>query len=46
MLPDPDIYVTSEKFYNASWRQHTGESYEDFGKPLSYNILYRNEKIC
>ncbi|HSD85059.1 MAG TPA: tetratricopeptide repeat protein, partial [Anaerolineae bacterium] len=34
ILADPDIYVMSEKFYNASWIQHTGESYKDFGKPL------------
>ncbi len=38
-----DIYVMAEKYYENNWRSSTNKSYEDFGKPLSYNILWKKD---
>lgn len=40
-----DVYVMSEKYYETHWRSSTNRSYEDFGKPLSYNVIWRKENI-
>lgn len=40
-----DLYVMSEKYYETNWRSSTNRSYEDFGKPLSYNIVWRKERV-
>ncbi len=44
IIEDPDVYVMSEEYFNNNWRFTTGKSYEDFGKPLSYNFLWKNSK--
>jgi len=31
----------SEKRFTRSWAVTTGESYEQFGKPFSYNALWQ-----
>lgn len=41
MLKDKDIFTMSEKFYNDHWKATTKKSYKEFGKPLSYNILWK-----
>jgi SAM-dependent methyltransferase len=38
---DSDVFVMSEAAYNASWKQCTGTSYKEFGRPLSYNVFWR-----
>lgn len=38
---DPDLFVVPEKFYNANWLPVTKVFYKDFGKPFSYNILWK-----
>lgn len=40
---DPDLYVMTESAYNQGWRKITGRSYEQFGKPLSYNVLWQKQ---
>lgn len=41
MLKDKDLYTMSEEIYNRDWKPITNKSYDDFGKPLSYNILWQ-----
>ncbi len=41
LLSDPDLYVMPEHYYNRTWKFTTGKSYEDFGRPVSYNFLWR-----
>jgi glycosyltransferase involved in cell wall biosynthesis/ADP-heptose:LPS heptosyltransferase/tetratricopeptide (TPR) repeat protein/ubiquinone/menaquinone biosynthesis C-methylase UbiE len=38
---DPDLYVMTEKSYQKRWQHITKKSYTEFGKPLSYNILWQ-----
>ncbi len=44
MQQDPDLYVMSEFAYNGMWKPVTQCTYEDFGKPLSYNLLWKKDK--
>ena len=41
MIKDDDLFMMSESFYKESWQLITKKSYCDFGKPLSYNILWQ-----
>ncbi|MBN1224347.1 MAG: methyltransferase domain-containing protein [Candidatus Aminicenantes bacterium] len=43
ILNDPDIFVLSRKVYNKNWLPRTHKTYEEFGKPLSYNVLWKKE---
>ncbi|WP_243370205.1 glycosyltransferase [Geotalea sp. SG265] len=43
---DHNTFYLSEKAYNVGWAHITGKSYEDFGKPLSYNILWKKNEEC
>lgn len=37
-----DIYVLSEKFFNNSiWKKKSGCGYNDYGRPTSYQVLWR-----
>ena len=38
---DPDLYVMTEKAYQKGWQSITKKTYLDFGKPLSYNVLWQ-----
>ncbi len=38
---DPDLYIMTEDGYQKNWQASTKQSYGDFGKPLSYNILWQ-----
>lgn len=40
---DPEVYVMSEQYYNDNWKSSTNKSYKEFGKPLSYNVIWRKE---
>ncbi len=42
---DPDLYVLTEAAYNQRWKKTTQQSYQDFGKPLSYNILWQKTPV-
>ena len=38
---DPVLYYMSEKYYNDKWMSSTGIPFDKFGKPFSYNILWK-----
>ena len=38
---DPDLFFMSKKYYDRSWLKLMNILYEDFGKPASYNFLWR-----
>lgn len=38
-----DIYFLTQEAYEKIWYKYTKRTYEDFGKPTSYNILWRND---
>jgi glycosyltransferase involved in cell wall biosynthesis/ADP-heptose:LPS heptosyltransferase/lipopolysaccharide biosynthesis regulator YciM/ubiquinone/menaquinone biosynthesis C-methylase UbiE len=40
MVRDPSLYCMSESAYNNGWKQTTQQNYQNFGKPLSYNVLW------
>ena len=37
---DPDLYVMSQTCYDNTWIHTTKRTYEEFGRPASYNILW------
>jgi len=39
---DPDLYVMSKEYYEKTWIHTTKRTYEEFGRPASYNILWIN----
>ncbi len=39
-IEDPDIFVMSEYYFNNNWRYTTNKTYDEFGKPFSYNFLW------
>lgn len=41
LLNDTSLYSMSEKSYNSYWRETTKKTYQEFGKPLSYNVLWK-----
>ncbi|WP_272033153.1 glycosyltransferase [Kamptonema animale] len=45
MQKDRDLYVMSEAAYNKMWEPVTHQSYQLFGKPLSYNVLWKKKKV-
>lgn len=42
---DPDLYILTEQAYRARWQKITKQTYQDFGLPLSYNILWQ-KALC
>jgi len=44
MKQDADLYVMSKTAYDRGWRSLTKKSYEEFGKPVSYNILWQKQE--
>jgi glycosyltransferase involved in cell wall biosynthesis/ubiquinone/menaquinone biosynthesis C-methylase UbiE len=42
---DPDTYFMSKKAYENSWQGIINKNYEEFGKPLSYNVIYEKQKV-
>jgi glycosyltransferase involved in cell wall biosynthesis len=40
---DEDIFYMSEKAYVNGWEKFTNKPYEVFGKPVSYNILWKKQ---
>lgn len=38
---DPDLYVMSQRAYEAQWEPITGKPYAEFGRPTSLNLLWR-----
>lgn len=38
---DPDLFYMSEKYYDHYWKYATGIDYKDFGKPFSYNFIWK-----
>lgn len=43
LLIDDDIYVMTKHAYDKCWKSITQKTYELFGKPFSYNILWRKQ---
>ncbi len=44
MKQNADLYVMSKAAYDRGWRSLTKQSYEEFGKPVSYNILWQKQE--
>lgn len=44
-VEDPEIFIMSEKYYSNNWQFVTGKTYIDFGKPFSYNFLWKKTEI-
>lgn len=42
---DTDLYVISEKFYVDTWQKTLGKSYEEFGKPFSFNMIWMKSEL-
>ena len=40
---DPDLFVLSKKYYNKTWIHIIKKPYEEFGRPASYNILWKKK---
>lgn len=38
---DPDFFTMTEKFYSDNWKKFTGIPFIKFGKPFSYNLLWK-----
>jgi len=38
---DPNLFVMSEFYFSNNWQFTTGKTYEEFGKPFSYNFLWK-----
>ncbi len=38
---DPDLYFMSEEAYNRSWKHITKRDFQEFGRPVSLNILWQ-----
>ncbi|MEO8446316.1 MAG: class I SAM-dependent methyltransferase [bacterium] len=43
LVLDKELYMMSEKFYNANWESITKKSYRKFGKPFSYNVIWKKD---
>jgi hypothetical protein len=43
---DPDLYVKSRSAYDALWRPLTNQTYEEFGRPFSYNLLWQKPTVA
>lgn len=41
VINDIELFVMSEKYFARTWQFTTGKSYADFGKPISYNVLWQ-----
>lgn len=41
MRLDPETWTMSRRAYERLWQPVTGKSWEEFGKPLSYNVCWR-----
>lgn len=39
-----DIFVLPEKIYNQNWRPLSGQEYCEFGRPFSYNVLWKKNR--
>jgi ubiquinone/menaquinone biosynthesis C-methylase UbiE len=37
----PDLFAMSERVYDRKWKHITRQTYAEFGKPFSYNILWQ-----
>lgn len=38
---DPGLFCVGEEFYNSFWLPVTGKTYQEFGRPFSYNIFWK-----
>lgn len=41
IVEDNDLYVLSKRAYERGWQPHTGKTYEDFGMPFSYQVIWQ-----
>lgn len=40
LIFDPNLFVMSEDAYDRFWKSATGVSYQEFGYPFSYNVVW------
>jgi len=45
LIGKPDLFVMAEKYYERTWQVTTGKTYEDFGRPISYNFLWQKPLV-
>jgi ubiquinone/menaquinone biosynthesis C-methylase UbiE len=45
VVGDSDLYVMSREAYDQFWMPTTRRSYQDFGKPFSYNLVWKKSKV-
>jgi ubiquinone/menaquinone biosynthesis C-methylase UbiE len=38
---DPDLFLMAKKYFDRAWKITTGKTYEEFGRPVSYNCFWR-----
>lgn len=43
LMTDPETFTMAKKYYEKTWQFSTGKTYEDFGRPISYNFLWKKE---
>lgn len=45
VVDDPDLYFLSKTAYENIWSKNVSESYEEFGRPSSMNILWQKQAV-
>jgi ubiquinone/menaquinone biosynthesis C-methylase UbiE len=38
---DPDLFAVSREYFTEHWQPVVGKTYEEFGRPFSYNVFWR-----
>lgn len=38
---DPDLFTVSREYFTEHWQPVVGKTYEEFGRPFSYNVFWR-----
>jgi glycosyltransferase involved in cell wall biosynthesis/ADP-heptose:LPS heptosyltransferase/predicted O-methyltransferase YrrM/ubiquinone/menaquinone biosynthesis C-methylase UbiE len=45
LTADPDLYTMTKAAYEGGWMSVTKQSYESFGKPFSYQVLWQKASV-
>ena len=46
LLEDSDLFHMSEKYFERSWKVTTGKSFSQFGRPVSYNLMWVKDQTA
>lgn len=44
IMGNSELFVMPEKYYEKTWQFTTGKTYEEFGRPVSYNFLWKKSE--